>query len=56
MTDDEMREFAEMAPDSLTVQLWNLRQAIKGLLLEMSWTCIELLRLDRLLGLEREKQ
>jgi len=56
MTDEEMREFAEMAPDSLTVQLWNLRQALKALLLYMAWTWIELLRLDKLLGLEKGKQ
>ena len=48
-----MRELEEAAPDSLTMQVWKARQAAEDLLLLVCWTWIELLRLDKLLGVRR---
>lgn len=53
MTDEEWREFAAAAPDSLTVQFHNLGQSLEALLLAVCWTWLELLRLDKLLGVKR---
>jgi hypothetical protein len=53
VTDEELREMAERAPDSLTVSLWRAGQALEGLVMLVCWTWLELLRLDKLLGLRR---